>query len=101
MKRHKKRKRNKLTETPFNKRCEILADLWLNYRNDQNFEDFINYNDLALPFAYGVANHLLENISADSQVANFIDEAWRLLLEGLGIEDFGFDNLDDLLGIAE
>jgi len=87
-----------MTETPFRKKCEILADLWLNYRNDQNFQDFIQYNDLALPFAYGVANNILE-VSADSQIPYFVDEAWRLLLEGLGIEDFGFDSLDDLLSI--
>jgi hypothetical protein len=86
--------------TSFSKRCEILADLWLNYKNDEQFQDFINYNDLALPFAYAVANNILD-ISVETQIEYFIDEAWRLLLEGLGLEDFGFDDLDGLLGLAE
>ena len=27
-------------------KAEILAELWLNYRDDINFEDFISYNEL-------------------------------------------------------
>lgn len=87
------------TNTPFEKRCEILADLWLGYRNDETFEDFIKYNDLALPFAYGLANGLIE-YSASAGIKSFINEAWDLFLTGLSIEDDNYETLDEVLDIA-
>jgi len=86
--------------TSFDKRCEILADIWLNHRNDKELKDFVEFNDLALPFAYAVAKNILDS-SVKDQIEYYIDEAWRLLLEGLGLEDFGFDDLDSILGLAE
>lgn len=86
-----------MAETSFTKRCEILEDLWMTYRNDEDFTDFMEYNDLALPLAYAVANGLIES---NDSVKGFINEAWDLLLKGFDIEDSGFDNLDELLNSA-
>jgi len=86
------------TNTPFGKRCEILADLWLHYRNDENFADFIEYNDLGLPLAYSIDNNIIE---ATPRAEEFINEAFRLLLSGFELEDTGFENLDELLGREE
>lgn len=87
------------TSTHFSNKCEILADLWLNYRNDPEFQDFIEYNDIGLPLAYVIANGIVETTETATR---FINETFDLLLSGLEIdEDTGFDNLDDLLGLAE
>jgi hypothetical protein len=99
VKQQKKKEKNKMTEntnTPFEKRCEILADLWLNYKNDVSFSDFIEYNDLGLPLAYAFANGILD-YSASEKAKPFINEAWDLLLSGLEQEDTGFESLDGLL----
>jgi hypothetical protein len=81
--------------TKFKKRCKILAELWLNFRDDENFEDFITYNDLGLPLAYAIANGYVERTE---KAQTFIDEAFELLLAGLGYEeDYGFKDLDELL----
>ncbi len=40
--------------TTFENKCAILADLWLNYKDNEELEDFVEYNDLGLPLAYGV-----------------------------------------------
>lgn len=80
--------------TPFSDQCVILADLWLNYRDDENFLDFIEYNDIGLPLAYAVANKVAEVNELGQQL---IEETFDLLLSGLGIEDTGFESLDDLL----
>ena len=80
--------------TPFSSQCEILADLWLNYRTDETFSDFIEYNDIGLPLAYAVTNGIAE---ANEIGKSLIGETFDLLLEGLGTSDTGFDNLDDLL----
>jgi hypothetical protein len=81
--------------TPFSKQCEILADLWINYRNEKEFSDFIEYNDIGLPLAYAVSNSIA---NVDTLGQKLIEETFDLLLEGLGVDDTGFDNLDDLLG---
>ncbi len=36
-------------KTTFENKCDILSDLWMNYRFEKQFEDFVNYNDLGLP----------------------------------------------------
>jgi hypothetical protein len=83
--------------TSFSKRCEILADLWLNYKNDEQFQDFIEYNDLGLPLAYSIDNNIIE---ASPRAEEFIDEAFMILLAGLDAEDTGFESLDDLLDLS-
>jgi hypothetical protein len=84
--------------TSFETRCEILSDLWLNYKADDEFKDFIVYNDLGLPLAYAISEGIVETTPP---AENFINETFELLLAGLGIEDDGFDNLDEMLGLAE
>ena len=83
-----------MQETEFITKCEILADLWMNYRTEEEFTDFIEYNDLGLPLSYAIANKITESNSLTEQ---FIGETFDLLLAGLGIEDTGFESLDDLL----
>lgn len=72
----------------------ILADLWLSYRDDEEFQDFVQYNDLGLPLSYAIANGIVET---NPIVENFINESFDLLLAGLGLEDTGFESLDELL----
>ena len=81
--------------TTFENKCLILADLWMNYREDEEFIEFIEYNDLGLPLAYAIANGIVEDPNSIAQ--NFIGESFDLLLAGLEIEeDTGFELLDDL-----
>lgn len=80
--------------TTFENKCIILADLWLNYRNDDNFEDFIEYNDMGLPLAYALSEGIVKGTEASDK---FIDETFDLLLAGMSIEDTGFDSLDDVM----
>jgi hypothetical protein len=81
-------------ETTFDKQCEILSDLWLNYKGDVEFETFIQYNDLGLPLAYAVSNGIVE---PSDKANNFISETFSLLLAGLDVEDSDYQSLDDLL----
>lgn len=82
--------------TPFSNRCEILADLWMNYRDDEEFLDFVEYNDLGLPLSYLIANNIVKQTD---QAEIMINETWDLLLAALDVEeDAGYDNLDSLFG---
>lgn len=84
--------------TLFADKVSILAELWVNFRNDQNFEDFFEYNDLGMPLAYALDNEI---VVANDKTARFIEETFALLLAGLEVEDTGFKVLEDLLNEAE
>lgn len=80
-------------------KISILADLWIDYRDDLDFADFVEYNDISLPLAYCLDNKIVE---PTSKALAFIDETFNLLLTGLGIEeDTGFEDLSALLEQAE
>lgn len=84
-----------MPETPLATKAVILSDLWMNYRDDEEFNDFIEYNDLGLPLSY----MLTAGIVKGNNVTNdLINETFNLLLAALETEDQGFADLDDLLG---
>ena len=83
--------------TTLENKTNILAELWLNYRNDEAFLDFIEYNDLGLPLAYVIDNKIVE---VTQRASEFIEETFALLLDGLHLEDTGYDDLDELLDAA-
>ncbi len=76
----------------------ILAELWMNYRNDSNFEEFISYNDLGLPLAYALSTSVVKRTEMSNK---FIDETFTLLLGALEVEDTGFETLDEIFMASE
>ena len=84
--------------TDFRNVCEILGKLYSVYKEDEEFKDFIEFNDLGLPLAYFVAENLCE-VSDDG--ARYITETWALFLAGLNLEDSGWSDLDEVFESAE
>lgn len=82
-----------MTETTFQNKCNILSELWMNYRHDQNFEEFISYNDLGLPLAYILSSGIANATEASER---FVGETFNLLLSSLEVDDTGFETLDDI-----
>jgi hypothetical protein len=80
--------------TTFENKCLIISDVWLNYRYDEQFLDFIEYNDMGLPLAYAISEGIVKSTDL---AETFVNEAFDLLLAGIEIEDTGFESLDDLL----
>jgi hypothetical protein len=80
--------------TPAETQAEILAELWMDYRDEPHFAEFIDYADLGLPLAYllskGIVTH---NTEADK----FLSDTWETFLGICGIEeDTGFDILEEM-----
>lgn len=81
--------------TPIEVRCDILSELWIEYRDQEDFNDFIDYNDLGLPLSFALAEGIVKPTDKSTMIVN---ETFDLFLATLGIEeDGGYDNLDDLL----
>ena len=72
----------------------ILAELWMNYREDEQLKDFIEYNDLGLPMAYFLMNEL---VLPTQQSEIYIDETYNLLIASLGVKNVEYESLDELL----
>ncbi len=81
-------------ETPFETRVDILAELWLTYRDEPELLDFVQYNDLGLPAAYLINEELVG--SPNTRLKAMIDESFDLLIATLKIADTGFSTMDDL-----
>jgi len=81
--------------TPFETRCNILADLWLSYRDEVDFKDFVQYNDVGLPAAFIVSEELA---TPNDRLKLMINETFDLLLAAMDLEeDTGFESIDDML----
>lgn len=80
--------------THFSNKCDILAELWVEYKKDGEFEDFIEYNDLGLPLAYAISTGI---VSVSPRAEMFVNETFDLLLVALERKDEGFESLADLL----
>ena len=84
-----------MPETPLATKAVILSDLWMNYRDDEEFLDFVEYNDLGLPLSYMITAGI---VKGNNVTNDLINETFSLLLAALDVEDQGFTDLDDLLG---
>jgi hypothetical protein len=80
--------------TDFTKVCEILGSLYANYKDDDELDDFIAFNDLGLPLAYFASENLCQ-VSDDG--GRYITETWILFLASLDLEDIGWDSLEQML----
>jgi hypothetical protein len=76
----------------------ILAELWMNYREDEELQDFVEYNDLGLPMAYLLMNEI---VLPSEQSALYINETYDLLVAALGIPDKEWESLDEMLGLQQ
>jgi hypothetical protein len=82
------------TNISYSKRCFILSDFWLNYKDEEDFEDFVEYNDIGLPLAFMIT----EDIVKSTTVAEvYVNEAWELLCTALKIDSKqDYDSLEDM-----
>ena len=90
-----------MSDTPtnhFSRKCEILADLWLNHKDDAELEDFIDYNDIGLPLAYGFAEELAKPTEIGTK---YVSETYALLLESLDLPDIEWQSLEDMFAESQ
>lgn len=82
----------------FENKTTILAELWMNYREDDQIKDFIEYNDLGLPLAYFITNEI---VIPTNQAETYINESYDLLVAALEVEDLEYESLDEMMDSAD
>lgn len=79
----------------FSKKCEILDKLWMEYRGEEAFESFMEYNDIGLPLAFAINEDI---VKSTPMAEAYVNEAWDLLCEMLKIDNKKhYDSLDDMM----
>ena len=87
-----------MATTPFSNKVAIIADLWINYRDDEHFKDFIEYNYLGLPLGYLINTELA---TPTDQGEMYITETFDLLCAALEIDlDRNYDSLSEMFGLS-
>jgi len=85
--------------TDFETQCAILSDLWLNYKDHEELEDFVEYNDLGLPLAYLIHTELAR-VTEDG--IPYIEETFNLLCAALDLNmEAEYISLNEMLGDSE
>lgn len=81
--------------TSFEKKCEILGALWSEFREEEDWEDFFETNDLGLPLSFMLDMGLASNPSPLGK--SFIEQSFILLLARLKLEDVGWESLEEMI----
>ena len=63
----------------------ILGQLWIDFREDDNFSLFMEYNDIGLPLSYVVAEGLVPGLTPLGE--DYIDETIEMLFKLLEISE--------------
>jgi hypothetical protein len=85
--------------TAFEDKAGLLGELWINYKEDEDFKDFIAYNDLGLPLAYMLAEGLVAE--ATPLGIQYIEETFDLFITAMEISEEDIPDGIDLQGLLE
>ena len=80
--------------TDYAKKVDILKHLWLNYSDNDMFEEFIDLNDLGLPMAYFISQGIVESTPMAEDLVN---QSFQALLDMFEVDDRGFKSLQEII----
>ena len=82
----------------------LLGQLWIDYRDNEDFSVFMEYNDIGLPLSYVVAEGLVPELTKLGE--DYVDETIEMFFKLLNITEQEVEmldkiNLDSVLGLAQ
>lgn len=81
-----------ISNTHFFDKCEILGELWLDYRDqaktNEDWEKFFAYNDIGLPLAYMIWQDLVI-VSGTGEAEAIVDDTWEMFCAYIDIDPEG------------
>ena len=72
----------------------ILGQLWIDFRDDENFSAFMDYNDIGVPMAYYVAEGLVTGLTNLGE--QYVEESIDMMFKLLEITEAEVDELDEI-----
>jgi len=71
----------------------ILGQLWIDFRDDEKFSAFMEYNDIGVPMAYFIAEGLVNPTPLGEQ---YVEETLDMMFTLLEITEEEVDELDEI-----
>jgi len=82
-----------------NNKIAVLADLYLNYRDEEQFKEFADYNDIGLPIAHLVHTGLC-NMNKEGEM--YVEETYDLLVTAMGVDpEESYETIEDMIQSIE
>lgn len=78
----------------FADKAGIVGQLWIEFRNDEDFTAFMEYNDLGCPLAYMIAEGIVKEVTPLGE--EMVSETYKMLLELLEVTEEDFEVLDEI-----
>ena len=72
----------------------VLGSLWIQFRDSEEFETFMDYNDIGLPMAYYLAEGLVKELTPLGE--QYILETFDMFSKALDITEKEIDGLDNI-----
>ncbi len=72
----------------------LLGQLWIDYREDENFSLFMEYNDIGLPLSYVVAEGLVPGLTKLGE--DYVDETLEMFFKLLEITEQEVEMLEKI-----
>ena len=72
----------------------IVGQLWIEFRNDEDFSAFMDYNDLGCPLGYMIAEGIVKEVSPLGE--EMINETYKMLLDLLEVTEEEFAVLEEV-----
>jgi hypothetical protein len=78
----------------FANKAGIIGQLWIEFRNDEDFSAFMEYNDLGCPLAYMVAEGIVKELSPIGE--EMINETYKMFMELVNVTDEDLEVLPEI-----
>lgn len=72
----------------------ILGQLWIDFRDDDNFSAFMDYNDIGVPMAYYLAEGLVSGLTPLGE--QYVEESIDMMFKLLEITESEVDGLEEI-----
>jgi len=72
----------------------ILGQLWIDFRDDDNFSAFMDYNDIGVPMAYYLAEGLVSGLTPLGE--QYVEESIDMMFKLLEITQEEISNLEEI-----
>lgn len=90
-----------MTNTPFSKKCAILADFASAVSGEDWTKDFFDFHDLGIPFAIGQSQGYI-TIIPNTQGEQYVNDTWIAFCDLLGIDHYGdYDSLAEIIELQQ
>lgn len=72
----------------------IIGQLWIEFRNDEDFTAFMEYNDLGCPLAYMVAEGLIKELSPVGE--EMLEETFKMFMQLINVTEEDINILPEI-----